>query len=127
MREAETIDVEGIARYAIEHRMVIDAVPESLTVEWGEYGASYFFREICDGSTLLWVAIVQDTFGTVIDDPDWTVDDPGTIYLDEDEYEDARESPFDMQKMQEAADEALKNYRLVCERVHLLKTGQSQR
>lgn len=121
------IDVEGIARYAVAHGVPLDPVPDSLTVEWGEYGASYFFKELGDGDTLLWISILQDTFGAVLGNPDWTVDDPGTLYLDEDEYEDAQESPFDMQKMQDTANQALANYRAVFERIHLLKSDDNQR
>lgn len=127
MKNSETVDIEGIARYAVVQRAILDPVPDSLTIEWGEYGASYFFREIGDGDTLLWIPIIQDTFGAVLDNHDWTVDDPGTLYLDEDEYEDAQESPFDMQEMQSAANQALANYRAVFERVNLLKADDSQR
>lgn len=75
----------------------------------------------------MWIPIIQDTFGAVLDNHDWTVDDPGTLYLDEDEYEDAQESPFDMQEMQSAANQALANYRAIFEHVNLLKADDSQR
>lgn len=96
-------------------------VPESLTIHWS--GNDYYFDNVFDSSSLIWIDLMQMTFNEVLPGYGWTVDDPGTIYATEnndDDY-DGEDSPFDMVKMQEATDLSLARFAKVFER--LLNVG----
>lgn len=107
-----SVDVNGIVNKALKYGYGLTPVPSSLTV--GEEDVNYYcFYEVADGSSLVWVDVLQDVFNDAFGTVNaWTVDDPGVLYNQEDE-----DSASDMEKMQEAADEALRIYATVFEKL----------
>lgn len=93
--------------------------PEVVNIEWS-YGASYRLDTVSDGSSLLWIPVLQDTFNELYSEHEWTVDDPGTIYSDDERewVEDSEESPYDMDRLQNITVEAVSRY---CHLVKMLE------
>lgn len=129
-----SFDIEYIKDKALRDKIVLTPVPDALTVNWSEE-CSYYFDEVYDGSSLLWVFVIQDTFEELIPGFYWTVDDPGSLYIDtysdrgagipnEGAYLEA--SYVDMNRMQEAADLALARYKELFEALsETLKVAQA--
>lgn len=104
-------DEDEIFEQEVSYGHDLTPVPEKLTVNW-EGAGNYFFDEVYDGHSLVWIYVLTDTFEEVLPNIGWNVDDPGVLYSEEQsmEIEESEESPYDMKKMQEAADLALSRY-----------------
>lgn len=102
---------DEIFKYELRCENALTPVPEKLTVNW-DGGGNYYFDEVYDGHSLVWIYVMTDTYEEAFPGPGWNVDDPGTLYSEEnsEEIEESEESPYDMKKMQEAADLALARY-----------------
>lgn len=115
---------------ALRKGELLTPVPESLTVHWSD-DTNYYFDEVYDGSSLIWIDLMIETFSEVLPDVDWGVDDPGVLYdQGSEDYEDYEESPHPLDKMQEAADIALARYtslfkRLEAEGVEVVDPDES--
>lgn len=107
-----SVDVDSIVNKALKYGYDLTPVPSSLTIE--EEDVNYYcFDEVADGSSLVWIDVLQDVFNDAFGTVNaWTVDDPGVLYNQEDE-----DSVSDMEKMQEIADEALRIYTVVFEKL----------
>lgn len=91
---------------AIANEEVLTPVPETLTVRWDD---GYYFDEVYDGSSLIWIWLIIETFCEAYPGVDWSVDDPGTLY-DQGSLEDHKEPPYSLEKMQEVSQVALARY-----------------
>lgn len=112
---SENFDVDKVVEKCLVDGEVLTPVPDSLTIHWAEYSLNYYFDEVFDGSSLVWVDVIEETFNSEMPEYDWTVDDPGTLYGDDldGQFEDAESSPIDLTKLQNVADKALENYQVV--------------
>lgn len=117
-----TYNEEKIFEKARRNGTVLTPVPEELTINW-EAGGGFFFNEVFDGHSLLWVPVLMETFNEVIPEENWLVDDPGFLYSENPDFEEAEESPVPLERMQEAADLALSHYAMLYER--LVDAGHS--
>ena len=117
-----TYNEEKIFEKARRNGTVLTPVPKKLTINW-EAGDGFFFDEVFDGHSILWVPVLMETFNEVIPEENWLVDDPGVLYSDNPDFEEAEESPVPLERMQEAADLALSHYAMLYER--LVAVGHS--
>lgn len=101
-------DEEKHFQHAVRCDYVLTPVPESLTVLCDD--GLYFFEEVVDGSSLVWIDLMIDTFCEAFPGVDWMMDDPGTLFDQDESYEDCEESPFSLDKMQEVSQVALSRY-----------------
>lgn len=115
----KVFNVDTVVDEAIRFGYVLTPVPDSLTIHWAKYSLNYDFDEVFDGASLVWVDVMQDTFNSETPEYDWTVDDPGILYAYDanNKFEDAESSPIDLSRLQEVANVALDNYRMVFDRL----------
>lgn len=96
-----------------EH-MALTPIPKTLTVHWS-HASSYYFDEVFDGSSLIWIHLMMDSFREAFPGMDWMVDDPGTLYVNytngaEIDYDDFQVSPFNLERLQEVSNVILTRY-----------------
>lgn len=108
---AKTYNEDTIIQRALGSGYDITPVPDTLTINW-DYGI--YFDEVMDGSSLVWIDVMQDTFNEQLPGHNWIVDDPGTLYWEGFDPDD--ENPFKLSELQGVADLALDRYRSLFEK-----------
>lgn len=102
-------DEKKFVNEILAHPAVLDPIPAKLTVIWQECD-SYYFDNVYDGCTLIWIDLMIVTFREFFPGVPWMVDDPGILYVGEDDSSyDA--SPYNMEVMQQASNTVLARYR----------------
>jgi hypothetical protein len=100
---------DNIFKEARRSGYALTPIPESLTVHWGD-SSNYYFDEVFDGSSLVWIDLMIESFREAFPEVDWMVDDPGTLYDQGFEDEECEESPYSLEKMQEVSQLTLERY-----------------
>lgn len=95
---------------AIAYHYVLTPVPNSLTIHWDD-AANYYFDEVSDGSSLVWVDLMIVTFREQFPTVQWMVDDPGTLYDQFNDFDGVSSSPYSMETLQSCAQLVLARYK----------------
>lgn len=82
-------------------------IPGHLKAEWIE--DQYYVDPLMDGSSLLWIEVIQETLKD-FSDLHWLVDDPGTLYPGKMPSQDFDEPPVPVETVTEWLQQALANY-----------------
>lgn len=107
-------DKHFLAAMEYSENTSLTPTPKTLTIHWS-HASSYYFDEVFDGSSLVWIQLMMDSFREAFSGMEWMVDDPGTLYVNyengvEIDYDDFQVSPFSMEKLQEVSDVVLARY-----------------
>lgn len=112
--------MDKISDTAMRNGYDLSPIPDTLNAEWQGDGM-FVFDTVYDGSSLVWIKVLQETFNELLPEYEWTVDDPGVLYaegngIEELEYDTpADEFPISEQALADASAASLDRYRKVYE------------